>query len=68
MMTGCYTLDLYCVNNGEFPDGIHPFREFPHQYTGRTFSECKRRARIAGWRFRRDGEVVCPICTGTKSS
>ncbi len=64
MMAGCYSLDLYCDNAGTFPDGIHAFDEFPHQFTHELGSVCRARAKAAGWLFQRDGKTLCPKCSG----
>lgn len=57
---GCYALDLYCDN----PNGEHKYGEFPHQYTAELGSECRSKARKAGWVFKRDGTCICPKCSG----
>lgn len=59
MMVGCYTLDLYCDR-----DSLrHKYGEFPHQYTGKTESSCRRQARLDGWRLNlRTGTDICPAC------
>ncbi len=65
-----YSLDLYCrfsaVPNvpvsSDSPDGTHTWGEFPHQFIGETFGECRRDARKCGWVFNRDREVTCPKC------
>lgn len=66
MIVGCYTLDLYCKNYPEpwVKSDRHDYKEhFPTAYTGHTLAECKRDARRDGWRFTRDGDCICPICT-----
>lgn len=40
----------------------HAWGEFPHQYTGESGSECRSRARRAGWTIGRNGSAVCPKC------
>lgn len=58
MVAGGYALDLYCKY-------VHPYGgqfEFPHQYTGELGSDCRRRARKAGWIIHRDGYATCPEC------
>lgn len=69
MITGCYTLHLYCRHR--WPDGSnYDARHYgdPAEYTGRTYAECKRSAMKQGWRFQRragtpgDDDVTCPIC------
>lgn len=73
-VVGCYQLELYCVCctglerqyalNGRAASGN------PAEYTGRTFSECKRQAQRHGWRFYRDSDgcqvVVCDQCRAEK--
>lgn len=69
MIVGCYTMDVYCDNGNAVPgmtgdgpgDSGHDFddRGFA-QSTGRTEGECKRALRARGWRFSRDGRVLCP--------
>lgn len=63
MIVGCYTLDLYCENDRQYPDGTHDFYEFPHQYTGETHAECNRQARKQGWKLTRDKKAFCPKCS-----
>ena len=64
MMAGGYTLDLYCIHMGEFPDAAgHPYGYFPKQFFGETFSACMKQAKQAGWRYTRTKEdVICPLC------
>ena len=64
---GCYSLDLYCDNAGSFPDGIHAYNEFPHQYTAETGGECRSRARKAGWLVGGRGYAICPKCSGKRN-
>jgi hypothetical protein len=63
---GCYRLDLYC-------DGPkHPWQPGVPIFTGRTFSECARRAEAAGWLIdpkgtgRECGRALCPKCRPPK--
>ena len=67
MIVGCYALDLYCRYDAascgpEAGTRKHPFKYFPHQYTGPNYSSCRAQARRGGWRFDPDGEVLCPRC------
>lgn len=74
MWVGCYCLDLYCENYtdtsqftqdaaGRLVDAVgHEFRGYPRQYTAETGTECRSRARKAGWLLRRDGTALCPLC------
>lgn len=74
MWAGCYSLDLYCDHAqgseyreeaGKLVDAAgHEYGEFPHSYTGEHGSECRSRARQAGWIIRLDGSAVCPKCSG----
>lgn len=67
MIVGVYSLDLYCENEGEYNDGIHPFRYLLHSYVGETRQECFRKARANGWKLNfRKGTAICPICTRAK--
>ena len=63
MIVGCYTLDLYCdtrkrCEHSDFTGLLH----IPNQYTGRTFTECRKHALIDGWIFHRNKTVTCPKC------
>lgn len=76
MWAGCYSLDLYCDNQGcakEYRTDTagclvdkhgHTWGEFPHQYTGEFGADCKRRARKAGWVIKPGGVALCPKCSG----
>lgn len=71
MMVGCYVADLYCdlyhVKHGEVSDSAgHRYDSFPDQFTGKTEQECKSQARRKGWTFRRNGQTICPLCSGKK--
>lgn len=57
---GCYTLDLYCDKEND----AHDFREFPHQFTNELGSVCKRIAQKRGWIIKRNGDCICPKCSG----
>lgn len=63
---GCYSLDLYCRHASAYPDQLHAYDEFPHQFTAEHGSTCRREARKRGWIFHRDGEVTCPKCARRK--
>ena len=70
MIVGGYTLDLYCRDSAaskvtEGPDP-HAYRTGFEQFYGRTYSECKRQAVKAGWRFDKDDDVTCPWCLKKK--
>lgn len=68
MIVGGYTMHLYCRNAGKSADGPATFDLRHHEtilngeFCGRTFSECRRAAIAAGWRFGRDKDVTCPTC------
>lgn len=65
MQVGCYSLDLYCDNEGAHP---HNYRngnnledgQFPSQYTAETASSCRRQARKVGWKLGK--KDLCPRC------
>lgn len=68
MIVGCYTMDLYCDEQGcknatarHTSDGRGAP---PGQFYGETAGECRRAARRAGWKLsRRDGQghASCPL-------
>lgn len=68
MIVGCYTLHLYCRHAGGKSDNRHLYGLSPAEFTGRTYSECRRTAMKHGWRFHRakgtpgDDDVTCPWC------
>lgn len=67
MIVGCYTLDLYCDEDG-CPNDCARYTSDgrgapPGQFTGETGGECRSQAKRAGWKLtRRDGEghASCP--------
>lgn len=76
-VVACYTMDLYCRHSLysrktviahkmrkalEAEIKLHGLEEFPHQFTGETWGQCKRNAAKRGWIFHKDGEVTCPKC------
>ena len=62
-----YTLDLYCDNGNQWPDGAHAFREFPHTFLGETWGGVAGEARAKGWLIRnRENYALCPKCSGKK--
>lgn len=77
MIAACYSMDLYCrhvqpaagpvperpMNQGGEDARGHAYDEFPHQFLGETWGECKRKAQSIGWVFGRDGDVTCPACS-----
>ena len=58
MIVGCYTLDLYCDNEGA---SCHEFDEFPHSYGAEFGSQCRAEARRDGWKLH-NGQAICPKC------
>jgi hypothetical protein len=61
-VVGCYDLHLYCDDEvaHDAPGVYHThFAEF----VGKNEREARRRARGAGWVFKRDGAVLCPYCS-----
>lgn len=74
MITGCYVLHLYCDNSTgpkdeEYitMDDRHEFREFPHVYSAELGSRCRTNARKDGWILKRNGQAICPKCSGKKA-
>jgi hypothetical protein len=72
---GAYTLDLYCdlritvedIAGGFDKNPNHGHREFPHQFVGDTYGECKKQAKKNGWKVGRWGEQdLCPKCAKAK--
>lgn len=67
MIVGCYTLNLYCSKQGEWDDGIHEYKEFPHEYTSEFGTRARRRARRDGWTLNiNKGVALCPKCSGKR--
>lgn len=63
---GCYSLDLYCDKQEKWPDGVHGYNEFPHQFTAETGGDCRSQARKAGWLVggKSTSYAICPKCSG----
>jgi hypothetical protein len=58
-----YSLDLYC----DCVSFQHSCDEFPHQFTGETFSGCASEARKRGWIIHKPTHTAtCPKCSGKK--
>lgn len=63
---GCYVFDLYCDGQFHGPEKLVP------QYTGRTFTDCRRKAEKDGWYINVDkmgkeiGYALCPKCKARK--
>ena len=68
VMVGGYTLDLYCDNPKckNHIDKKNLRYDGPDQFTGETFSQCKRKAKKGGWVFSDDGTILCPRCAGRR--
>lgn len=68
MIAAGYSMDLYCRHKtakgfqSTYDEHGHYYAEFPHQFQGESFGECKRQAQAKGWVFNRDGDVTCPKC------
>jgi len=63
MIVGSYTLELYC--DAPASDPLHARYQGcdgQAEYTAETGAACRRQARIAGWKLKRDGTCVCPQC------
>lgn len=59
MITGCYSLDLYCDNEA----GDHAWGSFPKQFTAELGSTCRNDARAKGWMMdTRRSRAICPKC------
>lgn len=65
MIVGAYILDLYC-DAKDWNEKPHTWKEFPHEFTGEYGTRCRREARRAGWVLKRNGEALCPKCSGKK--
>ena len=70
MILGAYDLDLYCkklaIPEGKVSDGVHYYDEFPAQFIGYDRKQSYAMARSKGWKFTRDGDCLCPKCSGKK--
>ena len=62
MYVGGYEAHLYCDRQND----DHDWDEFPHVITGHTDGECKRKARKRRWLIKRNGDTLCPLCSGKK--
>jgi hypothetical protein len=54
-MVGCYSLDLYCDDPTHRAYDVGGISR-PGTYTGDTFTECARKARVDGWVINRKGK------------
>lgn len=72
MESACYTMALYCdavlptisgCVAGQVcePGKQHIYKEFPHDFTGRTYADVKRQAMRLGWKWTARGHL-CPRC------
>ncbi len=59
MIEGQYILHLHC----DMPNLKHTQDEFPYRFTGVTDGECRRDARLKGWKLNtKTGIAICPKC------
>lgn len=74
MIVSGYLLDLYCdnpdsdVHRHGYYDIASDYTQFPFSYTADgkgCYSEVRRLAKKDGWKFNRDGTVLCPKCAKT---
>lgn len=75
MIAGCYSLHLYCRNEGlpvYYGDGPVPLGHHramhPDPFLGQTLAECRAQSKKAGWTWQRDGDVTCPLCNRKPTS
>lgn len=61
MIAAGYSIHLYC----DLKKKCH-WINFPNEYLGEIYGECKRQAQKTGWIFTRDGKHICPMCSGKK--
>lgn len=72
-VVGGYLLHLYCDGTSKVAgagaddsckanDGVTRFEGARAELTGETRAETMRKARRRGWKFKRDGRVLCPLC------
>ncbi len=61
MEVGCYDLLLYCDNcwGTQWARG-----DFPHEFTGKNITDCRRQARTKGWKLGK--RLLCPTCYAKK--
>ena len=72
MIVGCYTVNLYCDDEGHegfigstgsYYVKVGIFHdEVKHEFAGQNERECFAQARRIGWEFTRDRRVICPFC------
>lgn len=62
MKVGAYTLDLYCDKQSD----SHGYKEFPHQFVGKSNQKCIVMARRAGWKLSAETDL-CPKCSNKKT-
>lgn len=61
MIAEGYSMDLYCdyphhTNNSKYHE------MWQDQFVGKNRTDCKYQAQKIGWKFKKDGTVICPIC------
>lgn len=67
MIAACYSMDLYCENHAADPER-HGYNYTPTTFTGETWGECAKQARIEGWRISRDSrQCWCARCAAEKN-
>lgn len=61
MEAAIYSLDLYCDSDMHME--LHPtkYLSLDAQYTGETYSDCKRQAKADGWKWI-EGQNICDKC------
>lgn len=66
MEVGCYDLHLYCdlEHGGVYWDKVGQ----PSEFGAPTEAKAKKKAREAGWVFKRDGRHFCPWCVKNNRS
>jgi hypothetical protein len=37
-----------------------------NQFAGENKGECVKEAKLVGWKFKKDGKVICPCCVKLK--
>lgn len=63
MIASGYTLDLYCDHPGHVYS--HISQKFQYCSDSKNcYSEVRKMARNEGWILKKNGEVICPKCSG----
>jgi hypothetical protein len=67
VITGGYSLDLYCDNEKSCKlRKKYSWASSTDQYIGETRQQCYDQARKDGWRLSRDRKAYCPLCEGVR--